>query len=245
MRRVLITGTNRGLGLALTSVCLARGDQVFATTRRLPGDQSGLASLSASFGERLHIVKMEVGDPTSVDRAWQAIGARVGAIDWLINNAGVNPSPPGTGQPAGRAALPELDPEIVSATVRTNALGPLLVIQRGLDLLRNGSSPRVVNISSQRGSLTLAARLRGGADYAYTISKAALNMFTCLAAAELQADGISVVAVHPGWVRTDMGGPRARLTPDEAAQALITLIDGLTLQDTGKFFNWDGTPHPW
>ena len=110
------------------------------------------------------------------------------------------------------------------------------------DLLRAGQQPRLVNISSDMGSLGDGPQ---GGGYAYRASKAALNMLTVTLARDLGRDGIVTVALHPGWVRTDMGGPGAALPITESAAAILAVIDGLTPDDNGGYLNWDGTARGW
>ena len=120
--------------------------------------------------------------------------------------------------------------------------GPTLVCQRYLSLLEVGESPRVVSISSLWGSLTAYER---GMLYTYSASKAALNMMMRRFALETRARGIIAVVIQPGWVMTDMGGPGAEITPDESVGGMLRVIDGLTMEDSGRFFGWDGEEVPW
>ncbi|MDQ2831708.1 MAG: SDR family NAD(P)-dependent oxidoreductase [Chloroflexota bacterium] len=109
-------------------------------------------------------------------------------------------------------------------------------------LLVRGNTPRVVNISSGAGSLTYKT---AGGDYSYAASKAGLNMMTRTFAWNVRDQGIIAVMIDPGWVKTDMGGPNAHLEPEESAQGLLTVIDGLSLQDAGRFLRYDGSEVPW
>jgi NAD(P)-dependent dehydrogenase (short-subunit alcohol dehydrogenase family) len=116
------------------------------------------------------------------------------------------------------------------------------VAQALADLLRAGREPRLINISSDMASLG-DGPLGGG--YAYRASKAALNMITVTLARDLGPDGIVTVAIHPGWVQTDMGGPGAALPVDEAARAVLAVIDDLTPEDNGCFYDWNGSGRGW
>jgi NAD(P)-dependent dehydrogenase (short-subunit alcohol dehydrogenase family) len=118
----------------------------------------------------------------------------------------------------------------------------MLVVREMLPLLEASPSAKIINITSQLGSLE---RKTSGGDYSYCSSKAALNMLSRTLAADLSGRGIPVIVVHPGWVQTDMGGSSASLTPHQSAAGIIALLDKLTLKDTGKFFTWEGRPHPW
>ena len=112
-----------------------------------------------------------------------------------------------------------------------------------LPLLQRGTEPLVLNVSSQLGSMQVAASK--GRDTVYCMSKAALNMLSVKSAAALRADGIAVVMLHPGWVQTDMGGSSAPLTIAESADSIVRTVDALTLADSGRFIQWDGSDHPW
>ena len=127
--------------------------------------------------------------------------------------------------------------------MRVNAAGPMLVTRALLPQLAHGGTAKVVNLSSRLASMTIGAELCW--DIGYNASKAALNAITVRTARLLAPAGVIVVAVHPGWVRTAMGGPQATLSPEEAAGQLIETIEALSHQHSGMFLNQDGTPHPW
>ncbi|MCL4120113.1 UNVERIFIED_CONTAM: hypothetical protein GTU68_053786 [Idotea baltica] len=127
--------------------------------------------------------------------------------------------------------------------MNVNVTGPMVMTTALLPLLRQSDGALVVNISSQLGSMQVAARK--GRDSAYCVSKAALNMWSVKAAASLRTEGIGVVMLHPGWVQTDMGGPSGELTLDDAATSIAATIGALTVADTGRFVRWDGHEHPW
>jgi len=232
MLRILITGANRGIGLALTQQYLQRGERVFATCRQ-PAEASALAELAAAYPDQLSALPLDVTDAAAIDAAAEAVTTQVDGLDLLINNAGFFPK----GEKLGK-----LDAETMLYTFHVNAVAPILVVQRFLGLLRAGNDAKVVNISSQLGSLN---RTTDGGRYSYNSSKAALNMLTRVLAHDLRADGIAVVAVHPGWVQTEMGGMNATLRSQESARGLIALAYRLTIADTNKFYTWEGREHPW
>lgn len=232
MKRVLITGANRGLGLAFTRESLARGQRVFATCRH-PDDAGELQALTAEHPDRLTVLRLDVTDEETIEAAARAVRSEEGALDLLINNAGTNPS----GERIGH-----LDAETMLHTYHVNSVGPMLVTQAYLDLLRAGDDPKILNISSTSGSL---ARKSSGGGYSYSSSKAALNMLTRALAFDLQSDHVIVVAIHPGWVRTDMGGGAAPLAPTESVRGVLDVADGLSLTDTGKFYTYEGRQAPW
>lgn len=234
MERVLITGASRGIGLELARQYLERGDVVLATARNLNRDAAAdLTALAAQHGERCHLLPLEVTDDSAIVAMAAQAATLVDGLDLLINNAGVFP----------RHERPEtLDSQALLATLHVNAVAPLMVVAALLPLLRRGQRPRIVNISSQLGSLT---RRASGRCYGYCSSKAALNMLTRSLAFDLKEDGIIAVVVHPGWVQTDMGGSHAPVLPSESARGIIALADGLLPEHTSKFLTWDGREHAW
>jgi NAD(P)-dependent dehydrogenase (short-subunit alcohol dehydrogenase family) len=232
MLRVLVTGANRGLGLEFTRQYLAEGARVFAGCRD-PERAVALGELSAARPGRLAVLALDVTDEGTIDAAVAAVRAAVDGLDVLINNAGVFPR----GERPGN-----LDAGTMLRTLHVNAVGPMMVAQRCLGLLKARDAPKIVNVSSQLGSL---ASKGSGGSYSYCSSKAALNMLTRALAFDLRDAGVVVVTVHPGWVQTDMGGGGARLTPTESVRGLRDLIARLTAADTGKFYTWQGREHPW
>jgi NAD(P)-dependent dehydrogenase (short-subunit alcohol dehydrogenase family) len=223
--RVVITGTSRGLGAELARQFLARGDTVVAGVRN---------PRVARAEERLTTLRCDVADDESVRQFARAAG---GPIDVLINNAGVS----GTRRPLG-----ELDTAELVRVVDVNAAGALRVTRALLPELERARA-RVLNVTSRLGSIaeTSGGGSSGAGNYAYKMSKAALNMATRCLAAELAPRGIVVACVHPGWVRTDMGGPSAPLTPEDSARALLALVDGLDASRAGRFLDWQGAELPW
>jgi NAD(P)-dependent dehydrogenase (short-subunit alcohol dehydrogenase family) len=224
----LITGANRGIGLAMAAALIARKDRVIAAVRdpfKLPD------LLKTAPRENCVVIGMDVADQRSVERA--AAGVKE-PVDVLVNNAGVNPP--------GRQGAAEADLAVFADVLQVNTIAPLRVAQAFLPHLRQSSAARILTVSSQMGALTTNAS--SGA-MAYRTSKAAVNKVMQCLATDLRADRITVAVVHPGWVRTDMGGGGADIAPEESAAGLIKLCDELTLAKTGRFFNWDGAVHPW
>jgi NAD(P)-dependent dehydrogenase (short-subunit alcohol dehydrogenase family) len=227
-RTVLITGANRGLGLEFSKQYHAAGWKVIATARQ-PDEAAELKAL----GEGVSIVPLDVTKPESV-AALAAMLAKQ-PIDLLINNAGQ-----GVGlEPGSLGALKIDDFERV---MQVNAIGPVRVTQALLPNLRKGSGKMIVGISSGLGSVEWN---RSGGFYGYRESKAALQMFMRSLAAELKGEGFICIALIPGWVKTDMGGPDAPLTPQESVAGMRKVLDGLKPEDTGKFWSHDGTTVPW
>ena len=231
-RHCLVTGANRGLGLEFVRQRLARGDHVVATARH-PGRATALNALAGEHPGRLHVLPLDVASGKSRQELAHELPLVLGdeALDLLINNAGVLHS----GERWGH-----VDPAILEDSLRTNAMGPFLLTQALASRLRDGGT--VANVSSGMGSITEVAEFRSPS---YCISKAALDMATAQLAQALHPRGITVVALCPGWVRTDMGGASAPLTPTEAVAGLLSVIDGLTSADSGRFLDWQGRPLPW
>lgn len=236
MQSILITGSNRGVGLELARQYLGRGNtRVFATCRN-PGSARELHRLAVQYPGRVQIFALDVTDETTITAAADAVRAETDSLDMLINNAGVFP------RDASMTRFGYLDAEAMLNILHINAVGPVLVAQAFANLLRKGTHPRLINISSDAGSLAMKD---GGCNYTYPASKAALNMFMRCMAGELKSAGVVTIAIHPGWVRTDMGGPGAALSVEESASGLMSVFDRLTMQDNGGYFRWDGQQMPW
>lgn len=231
--RVLVTGANRGLGWTFVRQYAQRGARIFAGCRH-PDDAEALQRLAGEHAGAIDILTLDVTDEASIDDAIARIARDDdGSLDVLINNAGVTPR---------GEAFSNLTAEAMHAVFAANTIAPMMVAQRCYPLLCRAQAPRIVNISSSMGSLE---HKDYGRHYSYASSKAALNMLTRAAAHDLRDDGITVAALHPGWVRTDLGGPHAALSPDESVAGMIGVIDRLSPADTSLFFTWEGEPHPW
>lgn len=229
-RRVLVTGVGRGLGRALAQRLVATGNQVWGTTRTGDTDQQ-LAGC----------VALDLADESSIVAASTSLGTRLSGLDLLVNCAGTDARAFGAGED-DRGPF-DSDAADFNAVLNVNVTGPMLVTRHLLPLLRFGNAPMIVNISSQLGSMQVAARK--GRDTAYCVSKAGLNMLSVKSSAALRSEGIGVVTLHPGWVQTDMGGESAPMTIDESSAAIVHTLGSLTLADTGRFVRWDGHDHPW
>ena len=225
----VVTGAGRGIGLELTAQWLARGDRVIATYRDDRG-KARLEALGAARGD-LRLVPLDVRDAGSVTALAAALDGV--PIDVLVNNAGMM----GSSAPS----LAAMDHEEWLETFVVNVQGPYRVTAALLPNLQAGNRPRVVTLSSIMGCLHRASP----GHYAYRSSKAALNKVMQLLAKDLAPLGIVACPVHPGWVQTDMGGPGAELSVQEATAGLITLIDRLTSDHAGRFWQWDGTELAW
>lgn len=234
----LLTGANRGLGLEWTRQLAGRVDRLFATCRR-PAEADRLRSVAEAYPETIEVFALDVTDPDAIAAAADRVNGTTGVLDLLLNNAGIN------GDASGDR-FGEVDQDTMTDVFRVNAAGPHLMTQAFADLLREGARQEgqatVLNVTSQLGSI---ANTRGGGWHSYKASKAALNMCTRLQAGALEGDNVVVVSMHPGWVRTDMGGSNARLSPEEAVTGMLEVLAGLTLEDTCRFLAYDGRELPW
>ena len=221
---VLITGANRGIGLEYARQFAGKGYQVIGTTRD-PADAKDLSAVAD------RVEPLDVTDAASV----AALARRLNGvpIDILVNNAGVFDRRDVT--------VDKVDFATMEQTLAVNTLGPLRVIQALLPNLRAGKRHTIVNMTSQLGSIEQS----NGRWYAYRTSKAALNQVNKTLSAELAPEGFICVVLHPGWVRTDMGGAAATYTPQESVAGLIAVIDKLEPDDNGRFYDFKGTPIPW
>jgi NAD(P)-dependent dehydrogenase (short-subunit alcohol dehydrogenase family) len=228
---VVITGANRGLGLALARHYRAGGATVIAGCRN-PSAATDLAAIDAE------VHPLDTSSPESIAAFVAAVGDR--PIDVLFNNAGIDARAVGATE-AARSAL-ELTAAQFTDVMNVNVLGPMLMVQ-GLAANLRAAAGKVVNVSSQVGSIEVAKRI--GKDAAYTTSKAALNMLTLKQSQVLGPDGVTVIALHPGWLRSEMGGASADLDPADAATSIASVVEHLTTEQSGTFLRWDGTAHPW
>lgn len=227
-RTILISGANRGVGLALARQAAARGDAVLATARD-PARAAALNALRATGGD-VSVFRLDVTDPASAaDLAAQLTGR---ALDLLVCNAGAM---------IGRGGIddPSCTAEAWREVLMTNAAGPFFTVRALLPLLRKARGGAKVAVISSRMGSSAAAR---GSAYLYRASKAAATNLAVNLAVELKPLGIAVGAYHPGWVRTDMGGTGADLTPDQSAAGLLARFDALSLATTGVVEDYQGVP---
>jgi NAD(P)-dependent dehydrogenase (short-subunit alcohol dehydrogenase family) len=241
MIRVLITGANRGVGFALAEEFSKHDGVTILAACRKPEDAAALRSLQDASNQPIHLLQIDISERASIEACAASVGELAGGVDILINNAGILPGGVDSREP-NHSALGYLEAEAMLDLFRINTVAPVIVTQAFLDLLRKGSDSRVVNISSDAGSLGLR---NNGCDYSYSASKAALNMMTRCLNGDLASDGILAVAVHPGFLRTDMGGGKAPHSLKETIPSLVRLIMELTPKQSGTFLNWDGRQIEW
>ncbi len=226
-----ITGCNRGLGLEFVQQLLARGQRVIATCRDI-ATATDLTALTLKHSGQLSLVEMDVSDEASMREAVALLNDE--AIDVFINNAGMyGPRDANFGNVDGPA---------MAEVLYTNAVAPVLLTQLLIDNVRKGSGKKLVYVSSKMGSI--ADNGRGGS-YIYRSSKTALNSVVKSLALDLAPEGIATATLHPGWVRTDMGGPNGLIDAPESVSGMLNVIDGLSVANTGQFFNYDGSTIAW
>ena len=215
---VLVTGASRGLGRALAELYAAAGFRVIACMRQ------AITGVEA----------LDVADAGSIAALAERLKGQ--PIDIVVNNAAVR------GDTGG---LDTLETDDFLEVMRVNALAPLLLARALRPNLLAGTRRVLVNIGSRAGSLAEGTIDDEDGDYAYRCSKAALNMATVKLAQDFRRDGIAVISLHPGWVRTDMGGVEAAVDVAESAAGLKALIDATTLAETGSFRAYDGRTVAW
>ena len=224
----VITGASRGIGLEMVGQLLASKVDVTALVRQ-PSKAKALQALAEGHSH-LRILEADVTRDSDVIRAAESLNGKT--IDVLVNNAGIYME--GDGQ------LSELDPKIVEQTFIVNALGPMRTTKAFLPLLRKSSRPVIANITSKMGSI---ADNGSGGSYAYRMSKSALNMFTKTLSIEFPQ--AIVLSLHPGWVKTDMGGSNAPTEPRDSASGLIHVIREAAAKDSGRFFDFRNESIKW
>jgi len=205
----LVTGSNRGIGLAVVQQLLDQGITTILTSRRL--DSGHRAAKDLGSPDHLHVRPLDVDDPVSIHHLRDWVADQFGRLDILVNNAAINYD---TWQ-----STVEADLQVVRDTLETNLLGPWRMCQAFVPLMQEQQYGRIVNVSSGSGSLSEM----GGGTPAYGVSKAALNVLTIKLSHELKGTGILVNSVCPGWVRTDMGGQAAPRSPEKGAETIVWL----------------------
>jgi NAD(P)-dependent dehydrogenase (short-subunit alcohol dehydrogenase family) len=229
---VLITGASRGLGLALAGTFLEAGFEVIATHRK--ATCPNLDELSQRYPGKLETLRMDVADRASVQQAADRLAAVQEQLDILINNAALCLDVDDS--------LEEADLDAIRRQMDVNVYGPLRVTRAFLPLLEQSDRGILVNISSEAGSVGACWRDTG---FGYCMSKAALNMQSRILEKYLEPKGIKVLAVHPGWMQSDMGGPDADIPPEEAANGILRLVASDAYWDTPMYVVYNGEPYPY
>jgi NAD(P)-dependent dehydrogenase (short-subunit alcohol dehydrogenase family) len=229
---IVITGANRGLGYELTLAAAQRGHKVIAGIRS-PQPEGKLFELISRFPGQIEAVQLDVCREETIAHLAERLLAERQTVDAVINNAGIL---------LGRGvAIEEMPMEDVIRSFEINLFGPMMVIKHLLPLMPDGKSRAVINISSEAGSISNAY----GGDYPYAISKTAINMFSKQLNKYVSDRGIRVYAIHPGWIKTDMGGEKAPGDPAESAGSIIDILEIKIEIDPESFFiNFKGEPMP-
>lgn len=234
MKTILITGAAGGIGSCLAEEYMARGYYVFGADLK-PNEKTD--ALQRKAPESFDFLEMDVADAASVEAAADQIRMRTDHLDVVLNAAGVL-------FPQSENLLEAFDIEAALPMYSVNALGPLRVVKACVELLRKGEDKLLVNISSEAGSITSHADYINR--YDYCMSKCALNIQSVILQRYLKPDGIKVLAVHPGWVRTAMGGPKAPVLPADSAAGIAALCERYMHDlESGVYFDYDGTPRTW
>lgn len=232
MNTVLITGANRGIGLEFCRQYAAQGWRVLACSR-YPEKSEELNKLASLNPGLIKVFALDVADHVEIDRLAQVLADE--SIDILINNAGIYPD-------SDKSGFGHTDYAEWIQAFRTNTMAPLKMAETFAAHLARGRQKTIVTITSKMGSI---ADNSGGGSYLYRSSKAAVNMVVKSLAIDLKPLGIIAVVFHPGWVKTDMGGPHAMISPEQSVSGIRKVISGLAAADSGKFFGYDGQAIPW
>jgi len=232
MKTTLITGANRGLGLEFSRQFAADGWRVLACSRH-PEKSDELNRLASQYPDLVQVLALDVANLVQIERLAQDLAEA--SIDLLINNAGIYPD-------SDKRGFGHTDYAEWLQAFRVNTLAPLKLAESFATQISRSNLKTIVNITSKMGSI---ADNCGGGNYLYRSSKAALNMVVKSLAIDLKPLGIAAVVFHPGWVKTDMGGPNAMITAERSVSGIRQVISKLTLADSGKFFAFDGQLIPW
>lgn len=211
--KILITGAGQGLGCWLTLLALQRGHEVFAAVHSFHHSSSQLTECRDKYGGNIHVMEMDVGEEVSVTKAAEQVGKYGSGLDAIINNAGI--------MLEREKTIEELELSAVTRSFEINTIGPMRVVQKFLPYLRQGNKQVIVNISSEAGTIINAF----STNYPYSMSKTALNMFTERVREYLRKEDIHVYAIHPGWMRTNMGGCDAPANPADIATGILDILE--------------------
>ena len=252
-KSVLITGGNRGIGLEFTRQFLIgdhlKFDKVIATCRNI-SDAKELKELKDNYPSQLHIIKFDVIKWESYDNLVKEVEDIIGVengLTLLINNAGILPE---------KEELRDIDPECMIEAFKVNCVAPIFLSKCLLPLLKTASKisnfngmnikrAGIVNISSDWGSIKERETSESGSLYPYRCSKTALNMAMKNLSIDLKKDKIFATSLHPGWVKTDMGGSNGELTPEQSVKMMIDTLSNMSDEDQGAFVNFNGISLPW
>lgn len=230
MPTLLITGANRGLGLEFVKQYLADGWKVLACCRK-PADAGALQEVASGSDGRVTIHELDVADFGRIDALAKELAGE--SIDLLLNNAGVF---------GDRNSFGGVEYKVWERTFRINTMAPHKMAEAFIEHVAKSERKQIAHVTSKMGSI---ADNGSGGSYVYRSSKSALNMVTKSQALDLRSRGVTCVVLHPGWVATDMGGAGAPVQPPESVAGMKSVLDGLTLEQSGKFFEFSGAEVPW
>jgi NAD(P)-dependent dehydrogenase (short-subunit alcohol dehydrogenase family) len=228
---ILITGANRGIGLALTREFAGRGWRVIATCRR-PEAADALRETAAGQAASIRIERLDVTDPEQISELAGKLQEE--SIDILFNNAGAGGS--------DREKFGNIDEKLWLEIFRINTIAPLKIAEAFIRQVAGSGRRIIATMGSSMGSISDNS---SGGYYTYRTSKAAVHMVVKNLAIDLRREGIIAVVLHPGWVQTEMGGAGATLSPEMSAAGLYQVLTSLEAEDSGKFFDYLGRELPW
>lgn len=232
MKTTLITGANRGIGLEFCRQYAADGWRVLACSR-LPERSDALNRLASQYPELIKVHALDVADHVEIERLAQVLADE--SIDLLINNAGIYPD-------SDKSGFGHTDYAEWVQAFRINTMAPLKMAEEFATQIARSRQKAIITITSKMGSI---ADNGSGGTYLYRSSKAAVNMVVKSLAIDLKPLGITAVVFHPGWVKTDMGGPNALISAEQSVSGMRQVIGRLTMAESGRFFGYDGQDIPW
>lgn len=234
MKKILITGAAGGVCSALVREYLKRGYHVYGADIV---ENDYVAGMVQEAGGAYEFLRTDIGDTPSVERLATWLKDKTDYLDIIINGAAIF-------RPESEMTLEDFDIDGSMPLFNINSLGMLRVTKACLDLLRRGEDKTLVNISSEAGSITTHADYIKR--YDYCMSKAAVNIQSVILQRYLKPDGIKVLVMHPGWVRTSMGGPEAPVLPEDSARGIAEVVTSLMHKpDSWMYWNYNGTERPW
>ena len=230
MATILVTGANRGLGIEFVEQYLNEGNDVIATYR----NENSSMDLIEMGNERsnLKLLQLDVSSKKSLYSFAKNLGNS--PIDIFINNAGV--------YCPRNSSFGNVDDENWIPAIKVNTIAPILMTQLIIKNIRSGADKKLIYITSKMGSID---DNKGGGAYVYRSSKTALNSVVKSLAVDLENEGMTVALIHPGWVKTDMGGPNALIDKETSVRGMTEVISNLDISSTGNFYNYDGSIIPW
>ena len=231
IKKILVTGANRGLGLGLVKKFLRNNEKVICTTRNISKSKE-LILCKEKYNDNLEICELDLLDKDSPNILSNFLGDET--IDLFINNAGV------IGHSAQHFKSVSLNHWL--DVLKVNLIAPLLITQSIIKNIEKSSERKIYFISSKVGSIE---DNKSGGMYIYRSSKTALNQVVKSLSIDLKPLGISVISLHPGWVRTEMGGPNALISVEESVNGMVDVISNTSIINSGQFINYDGTRLPW